>query len=109
MGRGTSGQECEGHAGDKIAHSSGTNPNHANTDRHTGKGPASGNGNSSRLAERAAAAHTFQVLNFFILLCIQGRVYRIRRRSRHSFRCFWSQHRLTMDKSIETLEEGYAA
>jgi len=43
-----------------MAHSSGTSPNHAKTLRQGGSGPASGNGNSSKAAERTAAAHNIQ-------------------------------------------------
>jgi hypothetical protein len=42
-------------------------------------GPASGNGNSSRPAERAAAAHNFQAPGFQNGRCILRRVYRIER------------------------------
>jgi hypothetical protein len=43
-----------------------------------GSGPARGNGNSSRQAESAAAAHNFQAPRFNKERCIQGRVYSIR-------------------------------
>jgi hypothetical protein len=42
-------------------------------------GPASGNGNSSKTAERAAAAHNFQAPDFQNGGCILRRVYRIGR------------------------------
>jgi hypothetical protein len=48
------------HVGERFAQSSGTNPNQAKTLRQGGSGPARGNGNSSRAAERTAAAHNFQ-------------------------------------------------
>jgi hypothetical protein len=43
-----------------MAHSNGTSPNHAKTLRQGGSGPAIGNGNSSKAADRQAAAHNFQ-------------------------------------------------
>jgi hypothetical protein len=48
--------------------------------RQAGIGPANGNGNSSRPAERTAAAHNFQAPNFQNACFILRRVYRIRRR-----------------------------
>jgi hypothetical protein len=62
-----------------MAQSSGTSPNQANTERQGGIGPASGNGNSSKPADKAAAAHNFQAPDFQIEGSIQGRVYRIGR------------------------------
>ena len=44
----------------RTAQRSGTSANQAKTERQGGIGPASGNGNSSRPAERTAAAHGFQ-------------------------------------------------
>jgi hypothetical protein len=43
--------------------------------RQTGSGPASGNGNSSKTAESAAAAHSFHTFDFKGERTIQGRVY----------------------------------
>jgi len=51
------GRGLSEHAGESTAQMSGANPNHANTERHGGNGPASGNGNSSNPAESPAAAH----------------------------------------------------
>ena len=65
------------HSGESSAQSSGTSANHAKMARHAGKGPARGNGNSSRPADRPAAAHNFQLPSFPNAICIQGRVYRI--------------------------------
>jgi hypothetical protein len=62
--------------GERIAHNSGTSPNQAKIARQAGIGPASGKGNSSKPAEKPAAAHNFHTLKDE--LCIQGRVYRIR-------------------------------
>ena len=44
----------------ETAHSSGTSANQAKTERQGGIGPASGNGNSSKPADKPAAAHNFQ-------------------------------------------------
>ena len=61
-----------------MAHSRGTKPNQAKTVLLMGSGPASGNGNSSRHAESAAANHNFHPSKLHKERCIQGRVYSIR-------------------------------
>jgi hypothetical protein len=78
-----SGRGAAVERGESSAHSSGTRPNQAKTVRQTGSGPARGNGNSSRAAERTAAAHSFQARNFQApnfqnARGILRRVYRIR-------------------------------
>ena len=67
---------------DRIAQSKGTNPNQAKTLRQTGSGPASGNGNSSKPADKPAAAQGFQEPASEDEGCILGRVYRTGRRGR---------------------------
>ena len=54
---------------DKTAQISGASPNHANTLRHGGIGPASGNGSSSNPAESTAAAHLFHVVPAYRAEC----------------------------------------
>src|ERR1035441_9088543 len=73
------GRRPPAQAGDRTAQSSGARANQAKTPRQGGMGPASGNGNSSKPAERAAAAHNFQAPEFQNGGCILRRVYRIGR------------------------------
>ena len=67
-----SGRGLSTHAGERIAHSSGTKAEPRKDRPPGGSGPASGNGNSSRPAESAAAAHNFQDSNFQNEGCIQA-------------------------------------
>ena len=57
--RGEMGGDDPTVAGLRIAHRSGTRPNHAKMLRQGGMGPASGKGNSSNAADNTAAAHIF--------------------------------------------------
>ena len=67
-------------AAETIAQSNGTIPNQAKRLRHTGSGPASGKGNSSKPADKAAAAHNFQDCTSEDVRCILRRVYSIGQR-----------------------------